>query len=551
MTAEDLNTQELLQLEPSGGVIRFAGQRTLLIDAVALGLLRRYLITSFGFSAARTVLTQFGFAHGWRMANAIRDQFSWTTPLEWRLAGPKLNSLQGLFRLVSPDQDVRSQDGATFVDSYEAEQHLLHVGRAEHPVCWTTTGLVSGYLSRIEDVETFVLEDRCVARGDAACRFLAKTRSEWGDARTDELRFFESQRLSESLDTSLRHISETLKEAEAALARRRAFVDEPDTDCSGIVSKSPTMRAALGIARRVAKVDSTVLISGESGVGKERIARLVHAESARAAGPFVAVNCGAITDTLLESELFGHVRGAFTGASQDRLGLFEAANRGTLLLDELGDVSVEMQVKLLRVLQEREVRRVGESKSRPVDVRVLGATNHDLLERVEKGQFRRDLYYRLKVVEIHVPPLRDRRSDVLVLARLLLAEAAERLNRTMHGLSPASADQLLRYDWPGNVRELENAMERAVALARGTRVELEDLPEEVRIATPTVQLSAGVRSLADVEKDHILAALELNEGNQTRTAAQLGIGTATLYRRLKSYGLVVPRSKPPPPPAES
>jgi transcriptional regulator with PAS, ATPase and Fis domain len=301
------------------------------------------------------------------------------------------------------------------------------------------------------------------------------------------------------------------------------------------------MRQLVDLARRVAKVDSTVLITGESGSGKERIARLVHEESTRAVGPFIAVNCGAIAETLLESELFGHARGAFTGASQDRPGLFEAANGGTLLLDEVGEVSPGMQVKLLRALQEREIRRVGENKSRPVDVRLVAATNRDLAHGVARGTFRQDLYYRLKVVELHVPALRERRDDILPLARVLLAEAALRMRRKISALAPDAADQLLHYDWPGNVRELENAMERAVALARGSHVELEDLPEEVRQAFPGPVATEGtVRPLREVERDYILAALSLNGGNQTRTAAQLRIGSATLYRKLKTYGSIRP-----------
>jgi transcriptional regulator with PAS, ATPase and Fis domain len=270
---------------------------------------------------------------------------------------------------------------------------------------------------------------------------------------------------------------------------------------------------------------------------------LVHAESTRSGGPFIGVNCGAISETLLESELFGHTRGAFTGASHDRPGLFEAANHGTLLLDELGEVSSGMQVKLLRVLQEREVRRVGDTENRSVDVRVLAATNRDLAGRVADGHFREDLYYRIRVVEIHVPSLRDRREDLLALARVLLAEAATSLKRSVTGLSPASADKLLSYSWPGNVRELANAMERAVVLARGSRVEVGDLPEEVRTALAGPVVTGGkIRRLAEIEKEYILAAIELNGGNQVLTAKELGIGSATLYRRLKRYGLIADRA---------
>ncbi len=324
-------------------------------------------------------------------------------------------------------------------------------------------------------------------------------------------------------------------------ARRRTLVRavrDVDAPHHRLVCKSPQMRQVVELATSVAKVDSTVLITGESGSGKERIARLVHEESARAAGPFIAVNCGAITETLLESELFGHVRGAFTGATQDRPGLFEAANRGTLLLDEVGEVSPAMQVKLLRVLQEREIRRVGENKTRRVDVRILAATHCELAHGVAGGGFREDLYYRLKIVELRVPPLRERRDDVLSLARVLLTEATLRMRREITGIAPSAADQLLRYDWPGNVRELENAMERAVALAQGARVELEDLPEEVRRASPQPAVGASaVRPLDAIKKEYILLALELNGGNHAHTAEQLEIGSATLYRKLKRYGV--------------
>jgi two-component system, NtrC family, response regulator HydG len=546
MQPENLDTKELLELDPQGGIIRFAGQRALLIDAVAMGLLRRYLVDNFGLNAARAVLTQFGFAHGWRMAEAMEAEFDWRTAEDWRRAGLRIPTLQGLFLPAVATADPLSKEGAMLVSSYEAEQHLLHFGRADAPVCWTICGLLSGYLSRTTGKEVYVLEDqRCMGRGDAACHLLGRTREEWGEQRTEELRFFEQPRLADCLEVSLHRVTETLKAAEqklrahrVALVRVAADVEEP----LGIVAKSTTMQQLLELTRRVAQVNSTVVITGESGSGKERIARLLHEESPRANGPFVAVSCGAITETLLESELFGHARGAFTGATHDRPGLFEAANGGTLLLDEVGEVSPGMQVKLLRALQEREIRRVGENKNRRIDVRVVAATNRDLAVAVADGTFRQDLYYRLRVVELRLPSLRERRSDILPLARVLLGEAALRMKRKVSELSPRAADQLLRYPWPGNVRELENAMERAVALAQGSRVELEDLPEEVRAATPTPMAAVGtVRPLRDIEKEYILSSLDANGGNQTHTAAQLHIGAATLYRKLKSYGLVADR----------
>ena len=542
MGIDDLDHRELLELDSEGGLIRFAGQRALLVDAVAMGLLRKYLVENFGHTAARTVLTQFGFAHGWRMAEAMRAEFKWDSDQEWQDAGIRIHALEGLFRVDPGSRGPLSKEGLVAFGSYEAEQHLLHFGRSDVPVCWTLCGLTSGYLSRSTGREIYVLEDRCVCKGHAACHFFGRTREEWGEDRSGELRFFVPTLLKDCLDVSLHRVTETLKASERKLRDHRRVLVRVAQDVEeplGIVARSPRMRQLVDLARRVAKVDSTVLITGESGAGKERIARLIHDESTRSPGPFIAVNCGAITETLLESELFGHTRGAFSGATQDRPGLFEAANSGTLLLDEVGEVSPGMQVKLLRAIQEREIRRVGENKSRPIDVRILAATNRDLGLGVSSGAFRQDLYYRLRVVELQVPPLRERRDDILPLARVLLAGSALSMKRRISGISPGAADQLLRYEWPGNVRELENTMERAVALAPGDRVELEDLPEEIRMAFPKPVATLGsVRSLEDVEKEYILSALELNGGNQTRTAEQLQIGSATLYRRLKSYGLI-------------
>jgi DNA-binding NtrC family response regulator len=550
MRAADLDWKELLDYDPATAQVRFAGQRALIIDAVALGLLRKQLVDNLGMRAARALLTRFGFAHGWRMAEAVEAELTFDDPDERLRAGGVLHALQGMFRVEPGGGGPLSKDGATLIGSYEAEQHLLQFGRADFPVCWTLCGLVSGYLSRTSGRELYVLESRCVGHGDAACRFVGRTKEEWGDELEAHLAYFGARRpdggppcTEVCFDGTLHQLAGELKQTEQKLRQHKRALDRvlgrvrADEEPAGIVARSGAIQKLLDLARRVAKVDSTVLITGESGAGKERFARLVHDESLRATAPFIAVNCGAISETLLESELFGHARGAFTGATHDRAGLFEAASGGTLFLDEVGEVSPGMQVKLLRALQEHEIRRVGESKNRKVDVRVVAATNRTLTAEVDAGRFRKDLYYRLKVVELHVPALRDRREDILPLARVLLAEAATRMKRPMDGLSPRAADQLVRYAWPGNVRELENAMERAVALATGRRVELEDLPEEVRQALPVAAgAGAEVRPLDEVERDYILAALERNGGNQTRTAAQLGIGTATMYRKLKRYG---------------
>ncbi len=538
MRAADLDLRELLQFDPKGGILRFANHRTLLLDAVAMGLLRRELIDTLGVTAARAVLTRFGYAHGWRTAEALEHGFPWDSDEEWKRAGGWLHTLQGLVRAEpapwDPAQGPKPIALSIWHDSYEAEQHLLHIGRADEAVCWTLTGFASGYLSRAHGRDIYCLEERCRGKGDAVCRLVGRPADDWGEAIADHLPFYKKA----CMEGALAQVTDQLKRVERTLrARRQALGPEAAAGVqhtAGLGVQSAAMQRVLDLARRVAQVDTTVLITGESGVGKERVARIIHDESARTAGPFVAINCGAVPETLLESELFGHAKGAFTGAIQDRPGLFEAASNGTLLLDEIGEVPPAMQVKLLRVLQEREVRRVGENKARPVNVRVLAATNRDLVEEIRAARFRQDLYYRLRVVEIRVPPLRDRRDDILPLARTFLAASAARIGRKHPSFSPAAAHQLLRHDWPGNVRELENAVERAAVLATSDRIEVEDLPDEVRTIAATE--TGSPCSLGEVERKHILAVLHASEGNRAKAAATLGIGTATLYRKLKEYG---------------
>jgi DNA-binding NtrC family response regulator len=532
MRAADLDIHEMLQFLPEGGLITFAGERVLLLDAVALGLLRKELIETLGTTAARAVLTRFGYAHGWRVAETLRKGFPWDSEDEWRAAGARLHTIQGLVRAeVTRASTSPAAPGAEGIwhDSYEAEQHLLHLGQADEPVCWTLTGFASGYMSCVYGREIIAVEDRCRGKGDAICRATVRSKEEWGPEIAAYLPFYHKA----CLDSALTELTDTLKKKEQQIRSRRALRHVDSVTPAGPTSASPAMQRTLDLARRVAQVDSTVLITGESGSGKERLARFIHDESARTGGPFLAINCAAVPETLLESELFGHARGAFTGASQDRAGLFEAANGGTLLLDEIGDIPPAMQVKLLRVLQEREVRRVGENRTRTINVRVLAATNRDLLADVHGARFRQDLYYRLRVVEVTVPPLRERREDILPLARQLLASAAKRFGKRAPALAPDAANLLLRYAWPGNVRELENALERAVALAQSDRIGVGDLPAEVGAAPPVVQAAGDIRTLAEVERDYIAAALRASGGNRARAAERLGIGAATLYRKLK------------------
>ncbi|BBT73065.1 MULTISPECIES: sigma-54-dependent response regulator transcription factor ZraR [Enterobacteriaceae] len=303
---------------------------------------------------------------------------------------------------------------------------------------------------------------------------------------------------------------------------------------SGMVGDSPAMRALLHNIALVAPSDATVLIHGESGTGKELVARALHALSLRGDKPLVTLNCAALNEALLESELFGHEKGAFTGADKRREGRFVEADGGTLFLDEIGDISPLMQVRLLRAIQEREVQRVGSNQTLSVDVRLIAATHRDLAEEVNAGRFRQDLYYRLNVVAIEMPPLRLRREDIPQLAHHFLRRYGERNRKSVQGFTPQAMDLLIHYDWPGNIRELENAVERAVVLLTGEYISERELPLAI-VGTPVPACSSAddvIQPLVEVEKEVILAALEKTGGNKTEAARQLGITRKTLLAKL-------------------
>ncbi len=308
-----------------------------------------------------------------------------------------------------------------------------------------------------------------------------------------------------------------------------------------IVAASPAMIETLEVMERAASFKATVLLTGESGTGKEVLARAIHAQSPRRNEAFVAINCGAIPEALLESELFGHVKGAFTGADRARRGLFVEASGGTLFLDEIGELPTPLQVKLLRVLQEEEVRSIGESKPRAVDVRIIAATARDLEAEVAAGRFRDDLFYRLNVVRLEVPPLRERREDIPLLLDHFFAHFRDLLGKPLRGIADEVLDRLVGYHWPGNVRELENVIERAVILARGDRLGLQDLPDNV--ARPAPDGSDGARDLSlkrvrrAAEAETIRHALHATGGNRTRAARLLEISHRALLYKIKEYGI--------------
>ena len=333
----------------------------------------------------------------------------------------------------------------------------------------------------------------------------------------------------------VRHLRAENRLLRRELRRRR--------DSREIVGESAPLRELLELVRRVAPCDSTILLTGESGTGKELIAREIHLRSHRAQGPFVSINCGALPENLLESELFGHVKGSFTGAVRDKDGLFHVASGGTFLLDEVAETSPAIQVKLLRVLQEREIIPVGGVKPIPVDVRLIAATNADLEQEVFEGRFRADLFYRLNVIPIMVPPLRERPEDIPMLVESFVARMAEERRIKPKTVAPDAMELLMRYEWPGNVRELENVVERAVILQEGALIAPDDLPVKLR-SKQTVRsrplVAAANVTMEELEKEYMLQVLEQTGWHKKKASSILGIDASTLYRKLQRYGIDKP-----------
>jgi len=344
---------------------------------------------------------------------------------------------------------------------------------------------------------------------------------------------FPPERLREALE-KLRQRLQREQESESLADDRLE-----NADFHGLVGSSPAMRQVFDLIERIAPHFSTALVSGETGTGKELVARALHALSPVANKPLVVCNCSALVPTLVESQLFGYVRGAFTGANESRAGLFEAAEGGTLFLDEVGEMTPEMQARLLRVLQSGEVQRIGSTQTRRVDVRVIAATNRDLAAEVRAGRFREDLLYRLNAMEIALPPLRERGDDVLLLARHFLRGYAQRFSKNLRGFARETEAAILRYPWPGNVRELEHAVERAAMLCPTSQIRSADLPQnlsEPLAAAPLRSAGLPLMSLEEAERSLFETALKHTKGNRSQTAAILGISRPTLYRLLKKYG---------------
>jgi DNA-binding NtrC family response regulator len=545
---EGLQLGEVLDFRPDLGVLRLHEQRVVILSAAAMGLLRKELIDTFGIDVARRLLLRFGFADGYHDAVNMRERSSWADPLEGIRAGAVLHTLEGIVRVEVAHLDAaggRFDAGYVWHDSYEAQQHVHHFGVSADPVCWSLVGYASGYASACLGQEVYFQEAACLGQGARRCRVIGRDAASWG-AQIDMLRAdFRGADLREAVDRLqgiVRTQAQTLARRERALERREREFNllreraARHAESKRFVARSSAMQEVLELAAQVAPLDTTVLVYGESGTGKEFVVRMIHEQSRRSSGPFVSVNCAALTETLLESELFGHVRGAFTGAVRDKPGLFEVASTGTLFLDELGEVAPGVQAKLLRALQEREIRRVGGERTIKVQTRVVAATNRDLRAAVTAGTFREDLYFRLGAFIITIPPLRDRQDDIPVLAHEFVRRAAARIEKDVRNISADAMTLLVRYSWPGNVRELENALERAVILARGTTITVRDLPSEMTEGRSVLRVTDTL-DLKQNEQRLIRQALDRFKGNRRRAAEALNISPVTLWRKMKEYGI--------------
>jgi two-component system response regulator HydG len=552
-----------LRFAPNEGRIWLDERRMVLLHAEAFTSLREELMASLGVDTTRGLLTRIGYAAGCRDAEmAWKMSGSQASIPELMRTGAVLHALQGFVlpeNLLSPDAIV--QQGEDYYgewiwkNSIEDEAHVALHGVGTHAVCWTEVGYSSGYLSTCLARRILVREIECRAMGHDYCRNVAKPVSRWEDA-ADDLRFLEPQPTPPT--QVYVHGDTPVTPARAAAITPKVFASEAPDDA--VVGASTAFHVLRHKILRVAPTNATVLLLGESGVGKSMVARDVHRNSRRAQMPWLEVNCAAIPEQLIESELFGVERGAYSGATASRPGRFEAADGGTLFLDEIGMLSMTAQGKLLRVLQNGELERLGSNKTIRTDVRVIAATNENLHEAVRDGRFREDLFFRLNVFPLLIQPLRERRDDIPLLAEVLLARFSKRHNRPVLGITARAMRAMLHHSWPGNIRELENVLERGVILAQDGEIidlhhlfsidnalsptsmlglgnlgtltqDADDEPAEAQAADSVDAIAAemvrqGKASLPIMEDALVRAAVKQADGNVSRAAAILGLTRA-------------------------
>ena len=543
----DADLRRMVHFSAGDGRIWLAGQRMVLVHAAALGALRRELMQTIGREQTRRLLLRAGYASGERDAALARQVRGDASTFDMFAVGPQLHMLEGAVQ-VTPEQFELNVEAGTFHGvfrwdhSWEVETHVRDFGPQDEPVCWMLLGYASGYTSAFMGRPTLFKEVACSACGHAHCRIEGRPLAEWPDAEAMARDY-----AADSLIVRLEDLQSQVDTLRSTL--------QPDDELGPLIGRSKAFGAAAELVRKVAGTQVTVLLTGETGVGKERFARALHAMSARAAKPFVAVNCAALPGELIESELFGAEKGAFTGAGAARPGRFERADGGTLMLDELGELPLAAQSKLLRVLQHGEIERLGSTQTRKVDVRVIAATNVDLQAAVAAGRFRSDLMYRLNVYPIRIPPLRERVDDIEPLAAHLLQRFCALHGKRVAGFTDRALDAMRRHPWPGNVRELENLIERGVILASaGEPVDVSELFPSLPAALVTVtvnaagQLESSPPHSAGVLFDQVLAegfglesledaliqeAVQRAGGNLAAAARTLGLTRPQLSYRLQ------------------
>ncbi|MBI6673373.1 sigma 54-interacting transcriptional regulator [Pseudomonas syringae] len=552
-TAEELTS--CLFFSPDDGRIWLNDQRMLLLHTSSFGTLRREIIERLGQEQARGMFTRAGYLSGARDARLIRERWPQADASSAFRAGTHLHTLEGMTKVEPLHFKFDAESGfyeGEFLwhHSCEADEHVAAYGIGQDPVCWTEIGYATGFVSGLFGQMVVFREVECRGMGHASCRVVGKTSEQWGDVERD-LSYLRAV-------TSPAPVHSAPTPAASYEASPPTATDQP------LVGASAAFNAASQALQRVAMTPATVLISGESGVGKEMFARQLHQLSRNREGPFVALNCAAIPDNLIEAELFGVERGAYTGATHSRPGRFERANGGTLFLDEITSLSLAGQSKLLRALQEREIERVGGVHGIKVNVRVVAATNVDLRKAVAAGDFREDLFYRLNVYPIALPPLRERRDDIPLLINFFLKRFCQEYGRTPAGLTMRALKTLLGYDFAGNVRELQNLIERGlIASDEGQAIDLvhifrnESLPRDayslnhhgaLRQASAAGAQQAPAASLLDslnqpdqafsidgLEQRLIQEALDKSEGNLAAASRLLGLSRAQFAYRLKKH----------------
>ncbi|HEY8559766.1 MAG TPA: sigma 54-interacting transcriptional regulator [Pyrinomonadaceae bacterium] len=552
---------EYLIPETASGTIHYRDRRMLVFGADALGLLRKNLIETLGVVEGSMILWKFGYAMGYRDAVNLKESEKPSDPEAWLRAGLHQWALLGwaavhIKSIKIDKKDCTFEMESEWLNSYEAEQHRLHFGKSEDSVCVTLTGYIYGYASAVMECDVFFVEKKCRARGDDRCLV---TGSAEFDKDSEEARLvrgvmekheIDYDALSRSVSESTGNIRRLIHELKAqeekvkTLETQLFYLQETSTDASELLGANPAFKRALKNARTVAASDSTVLITGETGTGKELFARYIHAHSPRAGRPLVTVNCAALPAGLVESELFGHEKGAFTGAVQRKPGKFEIANHSTIFLDEIGELPTETQTKFLRVLQEGEFERVGGTQVLRTDARVIAATNQNLERLVEEGKFRADLFYRLNVFPIGVPPLRDRGGDIVRLVNFFVQKYNRKFRKRITSISGESLESLKNYDFPGNVRELQHLVERAVLLSEGEVLSI-DVPGGGASAAASVgefaaASSAAPSTLEQMERRYIEEILRRTNGviaGRGGAAEILDLPPSTLRSRMKKLGI--------------